>query len=242
MTIPKNYFRLWFFLFIPAMIAASYYFYMEDKKIKDEKYWTLSNNIGKTFTFDDLIDSAGNKVFPKPESDETIIDFWFTTCPPCIAELKQFEKLLKGKEKDISIVSISIDGPEAWEKVFKSGDAHFDFIHEKAPNWQIVNLHMSDTSRPEKDYVTSMYGITSFPGYLVLDRAGKIIATPQSAVEYINRKKLWLPAFLLYIIEHILTMAGILNIFYALLFFSGAYWSISFSMLYLIRKNRRMAI
>ena len=196
-------------------------------------FWTVTPNVGKTFQFQNLIDSAGRAVYPNPTSEETIIDFWFTTCPPCIAELKQFGKLLKGNEKEISIVSISIDGPEIWKNMFKTPNGRFDFINENLSNWQIVNLHLSDTVRKEKNFVESMYGMSRFPGYLVIDRSGKIIETPVSAVDYIRRKINGRSAFGIYITDYALTAHGLLKLLSAVFFYSGAFWSIIFSILYI---------
>jgi cytochrome oxidase Cu insertion factor (SCO1/SenC/PrrC family) len=63
----------------------------ETKQTSKKLPTELSRNIGETFALDDLVDSSGNQVTLNFSNSEfTLIDFWFTECPPCIKEMQQF--------------------------------------------------------------------------------------------------------------------------------------------------------
>jgi len=239
MKIHKNIFRLWLLLLIPLMLVGLYYFYKTDRILLDKPFEPIAANIGKTFEFKYLIDSAENPVTLKLKSDITIVDFWYTQCPPCIAELKQFEGLITGRERDISILSISIDNLKEWKEIFQFRNSRFDFINAKLPNWLIVNLHPTDSTRSAVNYILKNYGFSTYPGYFVLNRFGKIIATPVSAVDYIKNMIYDRSGFAKYLSEHIRTRDEFLDITFIMLSYTGAFWIIAFLILFIKRLLQR---
>ena len=51
-------------------------------------------------------------------SNPLIINFWATWCPPCVNELKYFEKVVNQfKDKNVELILISMDYPEDYAKV-----------------------------------------------------------------------------------------------------------------------------
>lgn len=234
MIIHKHVFRVWLILIIPAIIAGFYHFYKVEKEGLETYLLPISTNIGKTFTFEYLIDSSENEVKPKLTSDETIVDFWFQQCPRCNSEMTQFESLLKGKEKEISVISISIDNLKEWKELFQKRMKRFDFINARLPNWQIVNLNVPyPIPKKSMDFVFDRFGFSGYPGYFVLDRSGKIKETPYSAVDYIRRSVYGRSAFGIYLSDHGFTGDGLLIELQILLLFTGGFWIIVFVVQYI---------
>ncbi|MDP4239829.1 MAG: hypothetical protein Q8904_10220 [Bacteroidota bacterium] len=111
----KKIFRLfiyWILLFLPIAVASSTIIYGL-VKIND-RY--LNQNINKKLELNYVVDTLRNKVMLNFDSKVTIIDFWFVGCAPCVSEMRQFNSLLKGKEKEISVFSISIDDADYWKR------------------------------------------------------------------------------------------------------------------------------
>ncbi|MCP9749931.1 hypothetical protein EGI32_02970 [Ferruginibacter sp. HRS2-29] len=162
----------------------------EDKKIRQAEV----KNIGEQFSIDNVVDSSGNKItLDFSASDITIIDFWNNGCPPCIEEMKQFPALIKGKAAKVSILSISLTQYWLWKPTLQEHKGTFAFLEYDVPNWKQYNLLTTDDPRLKNEISTdrlgelsSRYGINFNPAYVVVDRSGKILARPESAVEYLK--------------------------------------------------------
>ncbi len=92
------------------------------------------------------------------------IDFWFSTCGPCIAEfahnasLKQFLK-----ENGIELLYISVDGKkkeDGWRNAIKY--------------FGLDGNHINTSQMLHRD-IDENYGIFSFPHYMVIDKNGNIV-------------------------------------------------------------------
>ncbi|HMO62901.1 MAG TPA: TlpA disulfide reductase family protein [Ferruginibacter sp.] len=148
---------------------------------------SLQEQVGKTFVWQHVIDSNGKLVQPDfTTTDFTVIDFWFKNCPWCIEEMQQFEAVLKTAGNKFSIISISVDDTLAWKKVLRGQQQRLAFLAKPVPGWQHVVLSLPD-GRSAGDYVQEQYGVSSYPAALVVNREGKIIAAPASAVTYIRK-------------------------------------------------------
>lgn len=150
----------------------------------------LESHIGEKFQIDNIADSTGKIVeLDFTGSDITIIDLWFTTCAPCIAEMKQFEELLKGKEKKITIMSLSINRFAPWKDALSGHNKTFSFL-TAVPNWKhyILQSPAGETggviSNKRADELREKYKVFFYPAYFVVDKEGKILARPQSAVAF----------------------------------------------------------
>jgi len=164
-----------------------------DKKRKEEKYKSLTLKIGEKFTFYNFIDSSG--IITRVEfskSEFTIVDFWFSTCPPCIEEMKMFEKVLAGKE--ITIMSVSINSYQEWKKSFDDTSPRFKFLQRKVSNWNHYVMISEENPKLNNSIPLDVQqkllkelGVTFYPAYFVVDKNGNIIERPVSAVAYIQK-------------------------------------------------------
>ena len=86
---------------------------------------------GKDFTSEDLF--RNNKL--------TLVNFWGTTCPPCIYEMPELEKLNKDlKEKECGVIGIITDGdiyPDDAKELIKSTGVTYPNV---CLNQEIYNL------------------------------------------------------------------------------------------------------
>ena len=178
---------LWILLFIPTVVVLTTPFYGLSKGYEGH----FNSNIGKKFELNNVVDSLGNKVNLKFESDVTIIDFWFVGCGFCVYEMNQFNDLLKGREKEISVISISVDAAEYWKT------PNSPYLTNTSNNWTFFGLESKSLEENRKS-LNGLYNVTLFPSYLVVNNKGVIIDVPHSAVLYIKENycyKNWVITF-----------------------------------------------
>ena len=186
--------KLLIFFFITGTFSCGLDSDKEKKKEKDLE--SLNKNIGEKFDIENFIDSSGSQIkLDFTKSEITIVDFWFNDCPPCNKEMSQFRDLIKGKDKQIIIVSISVSGYEFWKKLFTDKSDRYAFLTTSTPNWQHLNLKSNDDpklkhiiSEDRLAELTTKLNVTFFPAYFVVNKDGIIKARPISAVEYIKQK------------------------------------------------------
>jgi len=119
-----------------------------------------------------------------------LVEFWFRNCPYCRAEMQQFERLLKGKEGELSIISIGIDDSMVWKKIMAGKDGRYDFLNPSLPNWNhyLLNFKNEAGENTNSSALAKQLNITSYPAFFVLDKRGLIKATPASAIAYIGNE------------------------------------------------------
>lgn len=121
----------------------------------------LSN--GEQFPLMALLDINGAKVTSKEvaRNKYTLIDFWYSSCTPCIAQFPDLRDLfLKNRERGFNIVGISTDGlkyKNKWLsaiKKYKLGWTHY---------WDVNGKGATDLS------------IKAFPTNFLIDENGRIV-------------------------------------------------------------------
>jgi hypothetical protein len=155
----------------------------------------LSAHIGEKFQLDNIVDSTGKAAaLDLSRSDLTIIDLWFNTCAPCIAEMTEFAKMLLGKEMEITVISISINNFPLWKKTLDEHSGRFSFLAAGLQNWKHYNLLSAQEVKQQVptdrlDELREKYDVQFFPAYFVLDKNGIIQSRPPSAVKFISEYK-----------------------------------------------------
>ncbi|MBI4954472.1 MAG: TlpA family protein disulfide reductase [Myxococcales bacterium] len=101
-----------------------------------------------------LSDYAGKKV--------VLLDFWATTCDPCLQEMPELVKLYKKyKDRGFEILAISADGPDSLAQVTAT-------VHDKGMTFPVLldeETSVLPRYNPKRD----------LPCTVVVDRAGSIV-------------------------------------------------------------------
>lgn len=105
--------------------------------------------------------------FDKLKGDYVLVDFWYTGCAPCRAEMPFFDSLAHEFEgKGVKFVSLSVDtGDElyaAWEKMMRS----------KKPDTAILDVILPEGF---KSPLLSELGIHGVPRLILIDPQGNIV-------------------------------------------------------------------
>ncbi len=103
----------------------------------------------------------------KPGGKLTLINFWSTTCSPCIAEMPMIEKFWKDhRVSGIDVVGVTklYDGPEADSETRKVRAV----LHQLGVTYPIV---IADQDSPAH----TAYGVESLPASILVDRDGSVI-------------------------------------------------------------------
>lgn len=154
----------------------------------------VTDKIGKPFVELKLIDTTATvQTIDFSQAPLTIVDFWYGDCPPCLDEMKDFNKLLKKHIDSVKIVSVSINSLENWKSLFHSDKKHYHFLKTPNPNWKHFVLKSNEDPRlrndipsDNHDFIRTQFKTHSYPIYFVVNRQGIVVETPASAVEYLE--------------------------------------------------------
>ncbi len=157
-------------------------------------HFSLSKKIGEPFDLKNIVDSTGQEIdIDFSGYDYTMIDFWFTKCPPCIKEMNEFADALSGKEAKVRVISISVNQPWFWNQERRKAEGNLGFFKEKLRNWQQYVLQTADKPSLRNEMSTDRikeleerYFVSFYPAYFVVDRKGKIISRPASGVAFLK--------------------------------------------------------
>lgn len=103
-----------------------------------------------------------------------LVDFWFQSCAPCLAEMQQFPYLLEKYGDQLQIMSISIEPSAQTKRLLEEKPEPWAFIQKDNPNWTFYS-----DNRRVKSYVRDL-DITTFPSYLLISPDGEILSSPRS--------------------------------------------------------------
>ncbi|WP_375559846.1 TlpA family protein disulfide reductase [Bernardetia sp. OM2101] len=122
---------------------------------KTDKVFLEQNNAdGSVKMFEDVLAEYKGKVI--------YVDFWASWCPPCRAEMPSSQKLHSQFEgKDVVFLYVSFDRAAA---AWKNGIEKMD----------IQGVHFYPAADANQA-VSSKYGITGIPRYMLVDKTGKVV-------------------------------------------------------------------
>ena len=97
----------------------------------------LQNKIGKHFPIEDLKNENGEKYKSDYlNGNVTFINFWFTTCEPCLEEMPLLNKLEYQLNSDINFVGITFDTKVKVEKFMLKNSFFSKQITDMSPEMQ----------------------------------------------------------------------------------------------------------
>ncbi len=99
--------------------------------------------------------------------------------------MSQFEDALKGKEKEIGIISVCVDDSATFSNVLTGKVGPLDFV-KTLPNWHHLLLNFPSQGLNNKQELFKQLNVPSYPSFFVLNKDGIIQDVPQSAVDYIK--------------------------------------------------------
>ena len=119
------------------------------------------------------LDLDGNSVNSDifSENSVTVVNFWFSSCSPCIGELSELDSLDQElNEKGGAVIGINTDTLNGDNSMIE--EAKKILMQQKA---SYRNLYFDSNSGDALDFANS---ITSFPTTYLVDRGGYIIGDP----------------------------------------------------------------
>lgn len=134
---------------------------MDDKDDSSEKFPAFEGT-----------DLEGNPVTSElfKENSVTVVNFWFSTCAPCIAELSELNALNEElKLKGGAVIGINADTIGGDESMILEARR---ILEKKGAMYQNIYFPM------ESEAGQLTYSITAFPTTVVVDRSGRIIGEP----------------------------------------------------------------
>lgn len=83
----------------------------------------------------ELMDLNGNPVnFSESQEKVTLVNFWATWCPPCVAEMPSFQKLVDKYGDQMDFYFVSQESPKVIERFVKSKEYNLPIYNPKT-NW-----------------------------------------------------------------------------------------------------------
>lgn len=117
---------------------------------------TLMNNVAPDFTLNDL---SGQLVSPSDYRGKILfLNFWQTTCPPCIEEMPDFIAFMEDQPDDVTWLTVNFDEDDQRVREFF---AEYDFLG-------IPTVMDYDST------VRYQYGVFGAPMTFILDKDGVI--------------------------------------------------------------------
>ncbi len=129
----------------------------------------LLNKLGTAFSDSFNINDTKGKI--------TVINFWFTSCTPCVQEMPYFAQLADKYADELVVVAYHADlGDE---------QGAIDYVKN---NWSDYNIlfayDTADYNADIPDYYTKLGGNGMYPRTLVLDENNVVVAEYQGSVTY----------------------------------------------------------
>ncbi|WP_165957993.1 TlpA family protein disulfide reductase [Segetibacter sp. 3557_3] len=123
---------------------------------------------GKILQLPEMEDETGNIFKNEQLKGKTLyVDFWFTTCPPCLEEIEPARALKTFFQADTNIVFLNIcienfEKKEAWKTMIKEKQI------------KGINLFYA-RNRPQRLNLVRLYGVDDFPTYLLVNPRAQVI-------------------------------------------------------------------
>jgi len=125
--------------------------------------------IGQRFPIEEFVNNDSSGIDDVDYTGKpTLVNFWFTRCGPCIAEVPYLNQLEKEFKGDVNFVAITFDKDYVVNRFLDRLDFNFE--------------HLTDVRSAIDDY-----GVKAFPMNLLIDKKGNIIEVyGDIIVEHLN--------------------------------------------------------
>ncbi|HVF96859.1 MAG TPA: TlpA disulfide reductase family protein [Flavisolibacter sp.] len=143
-------------------------------------YPTVIGRINKILTVDRInvsnysfLNLTNQKVqLPLKSADYFVLDFWFLACLPCVEQHAEIKKKLgQLRAKKVEVIGISTDSdPKKWRA----------YLAKHGYTWQ---NYLQDRTQT----ITKDLSISSFPSYVILNKAGEIVDTYNSFADVLKK-------------------------------------------------------
>ena len=105
--------------------------------------------------------------FTKEKSLPIVLNFWFPSCPPCVAEMPEINNLYKEHKNDVEVVGIQLVGLD-------SVDDGKNFVKDTSISYAVG-------SDPDGS-ISVAYGVSGFPTTFFIDSKGYVLKTWEGAI------------------------------------------------------------
>jgi thiol-disulfide isomerase/thioredoxin len=134
----------------------------------------------------ELLDQNGNAVrLSGHKGKYLLLDFWYSTCPPCLKSMKKLPQLALLAPDSLDIISISIERLDMMNKFINRQRAMNDATFTEYPNWFFYNLGNNSMDNLYKELK-----IKSYPTYILVDKEGKIVSFPIAQLIVLKTRRL----------------------------------------------------
>ena len=140
--------------------------------VTDDMDMSMEDDSSEKFPSFEGMDLDGNPVTSElfKENSVTVVNFWFSTCAPCIAELGELNALNEElKLKGGAVIGINADTIGGDESMIMEAK---NILEKKGAMYQ--NIYFPADSEAGK----LTYSITAFPTTVVVDRNGRMVGEP----------------------------------------------------------------
>ena len=138
----------------------------------DDKNMSMEDDSSEKFPSFEGMDLEGNPVTSElfKENSVTVVNFWFSSCAPCIAELGELNALNEElKLKGGALIGINADTIGGDESMIMEARR---ILEKKGAMYQNIYFPV------ESEAGQLTYSITAFPTTVVVDRNGRMIGEP----------------------------------------------------------------
>ena len=138
----------------------------------DDKNMSMEDDSSEKFPSFEGMDLEGNSVTSElfKENSVTVVNFWFSTCAPCIAELGELNALNEElRLKGGAVIGINADTIGGDESMIMEARR---ILEKKGAMYQNIYFPV------ESEAGRLTYSITAFPTTVVVDRSGRMIGEP----------------------------------------------------------------
>ena len=138
----------------------------------DDKSMSMEDDSSDKFPSFEGMDLEGNSVTSElfKENSVTVVNFWFSTCAPCIAELGELNALNEElRLKGGAVIGINADTIGGDESMIMEARR---ILEKKGAMYQNIYFPV------ESEAGRLTYSITAFPTTVVVDRSGRIVGEP----------------------------------------------------------------